>query len=649
MNVVLKKINAYEKDFRRNGYNGRGKTDFITKAGKTKVMISASHAVNHFRKDAIKPADMFTGGIARYLQEVTGCHLIYRARYSETDPNYDEVDAADYKDTLEKYIRENDIKVLIDIHGCSAERETAVDMGTVDNSEISLGRYGFINDLLQIILNDKLSSFLKETGKVVATNKKFTASYSNTITNYISRETGIPCIQLEINRLCRDIQREEDMLCMVEALTEGIDFLSKVNWEATAIYAFRAKRSKSQFPQDKIEMVSKKDIVCGDILILRSSIGMEQAVLYKKCAEAMEEDCIYLTNRLIENLFGDENFEDKPILIHVCEKETFVIGRPAANVQDIAVSDSLYHKLKNQPYEYLLYNKYSRIKYHLPLLNYSDITQKQYGNEKETKVYIPYYYRVILDGELPLQEIHPDSFSELLQQIERAGDEESKAEGELLKENYKWYPAENIYRLTAEYGSDEEEKLRILQKKYIGSNALEVVKVPLDAQIEKKATLWERVVSLFLSVYIGGAKYDLKVCRPMMADDKNYVVRLSENMMHLLGVSENDRVDIRFGEKKVTLKALQAQQSENDMVIGLPANARKQLGLTDINDVVSVERNRKHIFLRNMSQQVFAILGSVLTVVTLFDCIALRWITGILLAPLTVWLVLSEERLRGKK
>ena len=134
----------------------------------------------------------------------------------------------------------------------------------------------------------------------------------------------------------------------------------------------------------------------------------------------------------------------------------------------------------------------------------------------------------------------------------------------------------------------------------------------------------------------------------MPTDDKNYVARLSSNMMQLLGVGENDKITVSFGEKQVTLRVLGMEFENFDMMIGLLAKARKELGLCGINDVVSVKRNMRHIFLRNMSQQVFAVLGSVLTVTTLSDNVWFQWIVGILLAPLTVYLVLSEERLRGK-
>jgi len=645
MDLTAEKILAYEKRFSKNNYNGSGRKPYVIKRGRTKVMLSLPHAVNHFRNGKTKSAEILTGGIGKYLQEKTGCHLIYSANYSGADPNYDEASDCDYKAELERYIAENDIKVLIDIHGCTTECETAVDMGTLNNEESSLGRFGFINDLFEIVLTEQLKPFLESTGKTIASNKKFAASYANTITNYISRATGIPCMQMEINRMCRDTANPEVLLALVKALEESIGFLEQVDWNAKQIYVFRSKKCSAQFPQDKVEIVQEENICCGDMLILQSREGMVQAIRYEKRTTGLERGCIYLTNRLLEALFGEGEYTDKPVLLYVCEKEPFDIRRPKAGIQETALSSYLCEQIKDKPYEYILYNKYSNSKYYLPVLNYDNLVQKQYGNKQKPGIYMPYYYRTILGAEFPLSEILKESYTDLLDRIKESGEEGCEEDCRVIEESYQPAAGGDYYRIVHENGSDEANRAGEIQKNYIGRHALELVKIPKEEK--NKQSLGKRIIDLILAVYIGGNRHDLQVCRPMITDEKNYIVRLSKNVMQLLGVSENDKVDISFGKKTITLKVLENEQS--DFVIGLPASARKELGITGINDIVTVERNRKHIFLRNMSQQVFAVLGSVLTVVNLFEDPVTRWVMGILLSPLTVWLVLSEERLRGKK
>ena len=76
-------IEKLDRKFSRNEYNGTGSRHFVIRKGRIPVMISAPHAVNHFREGKIKYADMLTGGIAEYLQEQTGCHLICATRYED--------------------------------------------------------------------------------------------------------------------------------------------------------------------------------------------------------------------------------------------------------------------------------------------------------------------------------------------------------------------------------------------------------------------------------------------------------------------------------------------------------------------------------------------------------------------------------------
>ena len=90
MNNCLRKIKRLEKLFSDNFYNGSGKTAFNIEEGRIPIMVSAPHAINQFRDGKVKYADMYTGGIAKYLHEKTGCHVIYSCMYTESDPNYDE-------------------------------------------------------------------------------------------------------------------------------------------------------------------------------------------------------------------------------------------------------------------------------------------------------------------------------------------------------------------------------------------------------------------------------------------------------------------------------------------------------------------------------------------------------------------------------
>ena len=50
-----------------------------------------------------------------------------------------------------------------------------------------------------------------------------------------------------------------------------------------------------------------------------------------------------------------------------------------------------------------------------------------------------------------------------------------------------------------------------------------------------------------------------------------------------------------------------------------------------------------------MSQRVFAVLGSILTVTALSDNTVFRWVVGIALAPIAIYLVMSDVRIGTKR
>ena len=125
------------------------------------------------------------------------------------------------------------------------------------------------------------------------------------------------------------------------------------------------------------------------------------------------------------------------------------------------------------------------------------------------------------------------------------------------------------------------------------------------------------------------------------------MARLSPNMMSLLGITDNDKVVIKYGERTVTVRIL-SNQELNDYQIGIPANARTLLNMYSVNDVVVVSRDMRHTFKRNSQAQTIAILGTVLAV---FQVIKQTWIGVVLCVifiPLIIYFSLNEERIKVK-
>lgn len=239
MTTVFEQIAKNEKIFSANNYDGNAKENYKIIRGNIPIMLSAPHAVNHFRGGQKKWADLWTGAIALYLQQTTGCHLIYNACFAEKDPNFDASENNDYQNALKQYIKNTPIYVLLDLHGSSASREYAVELGTApspDKSEqekqqdlTSLHGIKIIED---VVISAFIQNFAKlETSKKsVWKNKIFSAGGQNTVTKGISENTDTACLQLEINAEYRDPKNRENFEALIAALQKIIQKLSVLNW-----------------------------------------------------------------------------------------------------------------------------------------------------------------------------------------------------------------------------------------------------------------------------------------------------------------------------------------------------------------------------------------------------------------------------------
>ena len=158
---TIKQILDFEKKFSCQQYQGCGKESFVIEKGVIPIMVSAPHSISQQREGKKKSADKMTGSIARFLHKATGCHLIYSAKFSDGDANYNPIEnnGNPYQSRLIEYVKENNIKVLIDLHGAAEKREFAIEIGTaplrdasnniIGNEFRSLKGYDFIAKLIK--------------------------------------------------------------------------------------------------------------------------------------------------------------------------------------------------------------------------------------------------------------------------------------------------------------------------------------------------------------------------------------------------------------------------------------------------------------------------------------------------------------------
>ncbi len=486
----------------------------------------------------------------------------------------------------------------------------------------------------------------------------------------------------------------------VTALRRLLHTLSGMDWlsEKCKVYRIFQAAAGSQIPQDKIEVPAEDTSFSPNAFLhLLSYNGSHETVrcypVSKASGKELEDflterkiplpasDFVMLTNRMIELLYGREWYEHTeetpglfgaPIVVYEPRQESYDIGIPKADqVHRVLLSTSLYReKLPlSRHYEYLIFNPYADSRMYLNLENadYGDngrVKDKR-GNRGAQKVMLPRYYRLMMGYlEKPLKSIRAEEYRRI---CDRITDPALQKDFDTC---YEKVSGQAYYMLRDTFESEERRQIfessceRVIRHlTEIGVySGIHLIRIPKKER--KKKTLCERIrafrTGLREAVYrkaIGQAEYILKTCWAGDTDDKNNVARLNSNMMSLIGVSENDKIRIRFGPREITLRIL-SREDLTDYEIGIPASGRRALAMNSMNDIVSVSRDMEHTFKRHSQEQTIAILGTVLAavqVLTAFDFFtATVWgvLTAVLIILLAIvsmlYFALSEERVKIK-
>jgi len=170
--------------------NKRFEEEFTIIRGTVPVLLSAPHTMKQLREDAsIKSAEPYTKALALYLQERLDCSCFIKNMDTGIDSNSDNYEK--YKTELVRFIKKNNIRLVLDLHGASKDREFSVELGTLNNLSAD---YSTIKELKE--------SFEENGVLEVNINNPFKGGG---ITRRIYASTDIDVIQIEINRNYRDL------------------------------------------------------------------------------------------------------------------------------------------------------------------------------------------------------------------------------------------------------------------------------------------------------------------------------------------------------------------------------------------------------------------------------------------------------------
>lgn len=175
---------AAEKDFAANRYDGQARpaVEVIHGSSRPWLILTAPHAVNHWREGNLKLADRGTGGLVRVLSRILGCQGLITAKQIHLDASYDE--EHELKDRLEEVASRN--CVLIDFHGMTDQRDIDVEVGLgLSPSDASE----------KLALRVELE--LSRASLRVAHHEVYVSPHPHSITNW-GLSHGLPAIQVEL-------------------------------------------------------------------------------------------------------------------------------------------------------------------------------------------------------------------------------------------------------------------------------------------------------------------------------------------------------------------------------------------------------------------------------------------------------------------
>ena len=188
--------------------------DFLVLKGIVPIFFSAPHTMQQNRDDGtLKLNEPYTKAISMFLNEHYNTYAIIKINDTGVDSNRDNYD--EYNVIMRRLIKDNNIKLVFDIHGASKERKYDIEFGTLNNLSAD---YSTIR---------KLEDVFKEKG---ITNIGHNDSFKGgAITKGLYGLTDVDVIQLEINGKYRDYKNIEMLERLISSLGQFIEQYIKYN------------------------------------------------------------------------------------------------------------------------------------------------------------------------------------------------------------------------------------------------------------------------------------------------------------------------------------------------------------------------------------------------------------------------------------
>ena len=187
--------------------NSKFADDYVVLKGSVPILFSAPHTMYQLRDDGTtKLKEPYTKAIALYLNKYCKTYAIIKNNDTGIDSNRDNYDK--YNVEMRRLIKENDIKLVIDLHGASKDRDFDIEFGTLNNLSSD---FSTIKELEESFRENGINNIFH--------NNPFKGG---AITQGLYALNNIDVIQIEINGKYRDYNNLKPLEILIKSLENFI-------------------------------------------------------------------------------------------------------------------------------------------------------------------------------------------------------------------------------------------------------------------------------------------------------------------------------------------------------------------------------------------------------------------------------------------
>ena len=187
-------------------------SDYIIKKGNLPILFTAPHTMKQIKEDGSeKLSEPYTKAIALYLNKHFNVNCMIKLKDTGLDANRDNKD--DFKTELLRFIRDNNIKLVIDLHGSNESRKFDIEFGTLNNLSAD---FSTIKELEEAFTENGIYNIMH--------NDPFKGG---AITEYVYGLKDVDVIQIEINGKYRDYNNLDKLEKLIKSFVSFVEQYKK--------------------------------------------------------------------------------------------------------------------------------------------------------------------------------------------------------------------------------------------------------------------------------------------------------------------------------------------------------------------------------------------------------------------------------------